>query len=70
VARCAGLARVLGELRVVTGARCRACPRAERRESERVRAGTHVPVVACLGGAGRMQSGVVAWPMGLLGSRA
>jgi hypothetical protein len=26
-----------------------------------------MPVVACLGGIGRMQSGAVAWPMGLLG---
>jgi hypothetical protein len=26
-----------------------------------------MPVVACLGGVGRVQSGAVAWPMGLLG---
>jgi hypothetical protein len=32
-----------------------------------VRAGTRMPVVACLGGVGRMQSGAVAWPMGALG---
>jgi hypothetical protein len=26
-----------------------------------------MPVVACLGGVGRVQSRAVAWPMGLLG---
>jgi hypothetical protein len=29
-----------------------------------------MPVVACLGGAERVQSGAMAWPMGALGGRA
>jgi hypothetical protein len=70
VARRAGLARVPGVLRVVSGARCRArsCP--ECRESVRVCMGTRVPVVACLGGAERVQDRAIAWPMGALGGRA
>jgi hypothetical protein len=70
VARRAGLARVLGVLRVVPGARCRARSCAERHESVRVCAGTRVPVVACLGGAERVQDRAIARPMGALGGRA
>jgi hypothetical protein len=67
VARRAGLARVPGVLRVVSGARCRARPCAERRESVRVCAGTGVPVSTCQGGAERVQDRAIAWPMGALG---
>jgi hypothetical protein len=70
VAQRAGLARVPGVLRIVLGARCRACSCAERRESMRVCAGTRVPVVVCLGGAKRVQDRAIAWPMGDLGGRA
>jgi hypothetical protein len=70
VARRAGLPRVPGVLRVMSGARCRAHSCAERHESVRVCAGTRVPVVACLGGMERMQDRAIAWPMGALGGRA
>jgi hypothetical protein len=70
VARRAGLAMVPGTLRVVPGAWCRACSCAEHHESVRVCVGTRVPVMACQGGAERMQDRAIACPMGALGSRA
>jgi hypothetical protein len=70
MARRAGLARVPGILRVVSGARCRARPCAERRESVHMCTGTRVPVSTCQGGAERVQDRAIAWPMGALGDRA
>jgi hypothetical protein len=70
VARRAGLARVSGVLRVVLGARCRARPCAEQRESVRVCTGTRMPVSTCQGGTERVQDRAMAWPMGALGGRA
>jgi hypothetical protein len=61
---------VPGVLRVVPGARCHARSCAECRESMRVCAGMRMPVVACQGGAERMQDRAIAWPMGALDSRA
>jgi hypothetical protein len=67
VARHTELARAQGEGCVVLGARCRAHAYAEWCKRSCVRVGTRMPVVACLGGVGRVQSGAVAWPMGALG---